>query len=199
MKTTSSKKLILLLTLSLNGLWFCEHTITPPMRAFIPGKILINEVLYDPVGNNTGNQLIELKNIGDEPLELKGWWFCARQDYTQIPDVTIGPGEFLVAHIGVNGTSTAKDVYLPFMLTLQSITDLNLYRDGNFTNPGSMVHYVQWGSVPPTNRLSEAITAGLWTAGDFVPGVAESHSIEYDGSGNLSTDWIDQPNPTIGF
>ena len=85
------------------------------------------------------------------------------------------------------------------MLTLQSISDLNLYRDGNFTNPGSMVHYVQWGNVPPTNRLSEAITAGLWTGGDFVAGVVEGHSIEYDGSGNLSTDWIDQANPNIGF
>ena len=130
------------------------------------------------------------------PLPALPHW---RQDYAQIPDITMGPGEFLVVHIGVNGTNTTKDVYLPFMLTMQPISDLNLYRNSNFTNPGSMVHYVQWGNVPPTNRLSEALTAGLWTAGDFVPGIVEGHSIEYDGSGNLSTDWIDQPNPTIGF
>ena len=77
------------------GFWFCEHQIEQPMQAPAPGKIVINEVLYNPVGSNAGNQLVELKNIGSEPVELNGWWFCARQDYAQIPNVTIGPGGFL--------------------------------------------------------------------------------------------------------
>jgi hypothetical protein len=182
-----------------NFLWFCAHEVNAPAQPPVPGKIVINEVLYDPIGDNAGNQLVELKNVGSEPVELEDWWFCARQDYAKIPNVTMAPGEFLVAHIGVNGTNTPTDVFLPFMLTLQSISDLGLYRNSNFTNPGSMVHFVQWGGVPPTNRQSEAVAAGLWTAGEFVAGVAEGSSIEYDGSGNSASDWFEQPNPNIGF
>ena len=54
------------------------------------------------------------------------------------------------------------------------------------------------GDVPPLGRQTEADAAGQWTAGKFVPTVAEGHSIEYDGDGNSSIDWSDQPNPTIG-
>ncbi len=191
-----TKSLLLLLSL---GLWHCSHKINQPMQPTLPGKIVVNEVLYDPTGSNSENQLVELKNIGSEPVELNGWWFCARQDYAQIPDVTIAPDVFLVAHIGATGTNTSTDVFLPFMLTLQSVSDLNLYRDGNFSNASSMVSFVQWGGVPPIGRESVAVAAGLWTSGDFVPGVAEGHSIEYDGNGNRADDWIDQANPTIGF
>ena len=181
------------------GFWFCEHQIEQSTQVHSPGKIVANEVLYNPVGSDAGNQLVELRNIGSEPVELNDWWFCARQDYAQIPNVTIEPGEFLVAHIGSNGTNTSSDVFLPSMLALQTVSDLNLYRDGNFTNPASMVHFVQWGEVPPVGRESEAVAAGLWTADDFVTSVSDGHSIEYDGVGFSSTDWKDQPNPTIGF
>ena len=202
MYRTSNRVLILMIFVTLMmsmGFWFCEHRIEQPMQAPTPGKIVINEVLYNPVGSNAGNQLVELKNIGSEPVELNCWWFCARQDYAQIPNVSIGSGEFLIAHIRTNGTNTSTDVFLPSMLILQSVSDLNLYRNANFTNPASIVHFVQWGGVPPFNRESEAVSARLWTAGDFIPGVADGHSIEYDGEGHSASDWFDQANPTIGF
>ncbi|MFQ5674792.1 MAG: lamin tail domain-containing protein [bacterium] len=191
--------LFLFLFMQTTSFWFCSHTVNAPVNPFVPSKIVINEVFYDPIGSNAGNQLVELKNIGSAPFDLDGWWLCARQDYAQIPKVTIQGGEFLVIHIGATGSNTTTDVYLPFMLPLQSITDLNLYRNSNFSDPASMIHFVQWGGVPPTSRQSEALAKGLWTAGDFVPGVAEGHSIEYDGEGNTSNDWTDQATPTIGF
>ncbi|RMD65121.1 lamin tail domain-containing protein [Candidatus Parcubacteria bacterium] len=179
--------------------WFCSHDVNAPAASSTPGEIVLNEILYDPVGLNAGNQLVELKNLGAEPVELSGWWLCARQDYAQIPKTSVPAAGFLVIHIGAQGANTSSDVFLPFMLPLQSVSDLALYRDANFSNPASMIHFVQWGGVPPTNRESEAVTKGLWTKGDFVPSVQEGHSIEYDGEGNTSGDWIEQTNPTIGF
>lgn len=189
----------ILFLLVLLTIWGCNHENNAPMQVPVPGKIVINEVLYDPVGNNAGHQLVELKNIGTEPVELNDWWFCARQDYSQIPNVTLDGGSYLILHIGDNGTNTPTEVFLPTMLTLQSISDLNLYDNPDFCNPGSMVHFVQWGGVPPTSRESEAVDAGFWTANDFVPGVSEGHSIEYTGTGNASADWFEQSNPSIGF
>jgi len=162
-------------------------------------QVIINEVMYDPVGADAGKQLVELKNIGTVFIDLSGWWLCARQDYAgPFPDVTLAPGALIVCHIGAAGTDSKQDLYFPFMLPMQTISDFNLYLNPIFSNPSSMVSFVQWGGVPPVNRQTEAVTAGLWTAGDFVPLVPEGHSMEYDGSGKKSTDWYDQPNPSIG-
>ncbi len=35
--------------------------------------ILINEVLYDPIGADLGNEWIELYNLSDSPIDLTGW------------------------------------------------------------------------------------------------------------------------------
>ena len=177
--------------------------ISPTATLWAQGQMVINEVLYDPVGANTGTQLVELKNIGNAPVNIGGWWFCARQDYSQIDAVApagpiVPPDSFLVAHIGANGTNTQRDVYLPFMVTLQSVSDLNLYLTGNFGDPTQMVDFVQWGGVPPVGRENEAVQASQWVAGQFVPSVpGEGISINYDGTGDSANDWY-WTAPSIG-
>jgi len=54
------------------------------------------------------------------------------------------------------------------------------------------------GDVPPLGRQTEADAAGQWTAGKFVPTVAEGHSISYDGVGNSAGDWYDDATRTLG-
>lgn len=191
-------KRIVLVVSVISVLSACSHEIPLPPQPTVPGRIVINEVLFNPAGSNAGNQLVELRNVGSEAVELNGWWFCARQDYAQIPALTIGPGQFLIVHIQANGTNSPTDVFLPTMLSLQPISDLNLYRDANFINPASMVHFVQWAGVPAIGRQSEAVSAGLWTAGDFVFDVREGHTINYDGDGTNSNDWL-EADPTMGF
>ncbi len=160
---------------------------------------VVNEVLYDPVGANGGNQLIEIKNIGDATADIGGWWFCHRFSYTQIPTgVTIPAGGIIVIHVGKSGTNTSTDIFISSMGSLNaSASDLSFYSNSSFSNPSSIRDFVQWGSSG-NGRESVAVSAGIWTAGDFVTNVAEGHSIEYDGDGNSSADWSDQPEPTIG-
>ena len=161
--------------------------------------IVINEVLYDPLGTDLGNQLIELKNTGTAIGDIGGWWFCYRFEYYDIPeDVSIEPGAFLVIHLGTTGDNSATDIYIQFASALNAnSSDLSLYLDGNFTSPSSMIDFVQWGSGG-NGRESVAVAAGIWMEGDFVPDVQEGHSIAYDGSGDTSADWCDDSTPAIG-
>ena len=151
---------------------------------------VLNEVLYDPVGANAGNQLIEIKNIGDATADIGGWWFCNRLSYTQLPTgVTIPAGGIIVIHVGSSGTNTSTDIFLSSMVSLNtSASDISFYFNSTFTSSSSIRDFVQWGSGG-NGRESVAVNAGIWTAGDFIPNVAEGHSIEYDGDGNSSSDW----------
>ena len=161
---------------------------------------VLNEILYDPTGENSGNQLIEIKNIGDATADISGWWFCTLAlQYTQLPSgVTIPAGGIIVIHVGGSGTNTSTDIFLSSMSSLStSASDLSFYVNNSFTSSSSIRDFVQWGSGGK-GRESVAVSAGIWTAGTFVPDVADGHSIEYDGSGNSPSDWIDQPVPTIG-
>ncbi|TFB08757.1 choice-of-anchor D domain-containing protein, partial [Candidatus Marinimicrobia bacterium MT.SAG.2] len=127
------------------------------------------------------------------------WWFCNRLSYTQLPTgVTIPAGGIIVIHVGSSGTNTSTDIFLSSMVSLNtSASDISFYFNSTFTSSSSIRDFVQWGSGG-NGRESVAASAGIWTAGDFIPNVAEGHSIEYDGDGNSSSDWSDQPEPTIG-
>jgi len=162
--------------------------------------IVINEVLYDPPGKDAGNQLIELKNTGTASGGIGGWWICYRFEYYEIPTgVSIEPNAFLVIHLGATGDNTATAVYIQFASALDTTSsDLGLYLDSNFASPSSMVDFVQWGGSG-NGREFEAVIAGIWQEGDFVPDIQEGHSIAYDGSGNTSADWCDDSTPTLGM
>ena len=76
-----------------------------PEATWVPGRVVINEVLirphYDWEGTgevSTGDEFIELHNLGPYPVFLRGWVLDDRQDagsspYT-IPGITISPGGF---------------------------------------------------------------------------------------------------------
>ena len=49
---------------------------------------------------------------------------------------------------------------------------------------------------PPQETV--AVSKGIWTAGDFVPTVANGNSIEFDGVGVSAGAWFDQATPNFG-
>jgi hypothetical protein len=65
-------------------------------------NLRINEIHYHPLddGNDENNdgeyEFIELKNIGDETLDLSGMYFSRGITYSFPNDATIGPGGFIV-------------------------------------------------------------------------------------------------------
>ena len=154
------------------------------MPSILDAQVKINEVLY-----SASDDQIELKNFGTSSVDVSGWWFCSRFSYTQLSGMTIVSGSLNIspgAILALSGISLDD-----------SSADLGLYTIGDFASSSAMEDYVQWGSSGQA-RESVAVGKDIWTAGDFVSTVDSGNSIEYDGDGNSSGDWDDQPIPTIG-
>lgn len=84
----------------------------------VSGKIIISEILPDPVGKDSDLEWIELQNISDSPIDLSGWILDKKTQY-QIPEATIlGPGQFLVlkrteTKISLSNDGDSLDLYFP--------------------------------------------------------------------------------------
>ncbi|MBI1929844.1 T9SS type A sorting domain-containing protein [Candidatus Poribacteria bacterium] len=169
------------------GAWFDQPT--PNFGTFGPKatapSVVINEVDYRV------NDRIEFKNLSPNSIDISKWWVCSLQDYIQIADMEVVTGS-------TNLQPGATVVVSGFFLD-DTAADLGLYSDGDFLNPARMESFVQWGSsIGQRGREPVAVQKGIWKAGDFVPLVANGHSIEYKGPGTFSDAWFDQPSPTLG-
>ncbi len=60
------------------------------------GKVLINEIYYEPPDETRLEEFIELFNSGDGPADISGWYFSEGISYTFPADTVLGPGEYLV-------------------------------------------------------------------------------------------------------
>jgi hypothetical protein len=81
-----------------------QFTTLPPMAAGVVDNLRITEIMYNPLGDGTGGykgddfEYIELKNIGDETLDLSGVSFTAGITFAFGTSAikTLGPGEFVL-------------------------------------------------------------------------------------------------------
>jgi hypothetical protein len=161
-----------------------ENVLTVPMEQ--RRSIVLNEVQFGNLDR------VEIFNNGDVTVDLSTYWMCLGPGrYGQIGNLTalsgtpeLASGEFLV-------------LQLDGSLAMDNDEGLGLYSMQAFTNPDALVDFVQWGTGG-SPRENVAVEAGIWTAGDFVPSVGESASIEYDGEGDASTDWAEEAIPSLG-
>jgi CotH kinase protein/Lamin Tail Domain/Carbohydrate binding domain len=115
------------------------------------GKIVINEIMYDPIVPNA--QFVELyNNSANQTFDLSGWQLQGLS-YTFPNGSIIGPTNYLV--LAQNGAAFAgtygatKPVFDTFDGTLQPGQILSLVQpEGNGTN-NLVVTEVQYDSVPP--------------------------------------------------
>ncbi len=98
---------------------------------------------------------IQLTNTTDTELDINGWVMCNFPNYAPISGIDpIAAGETVTV------TST---VAIP-----PSDGELAIYIAEDFTNPASIVTYVEWGSDGHT-RSSVASAAGVWTGPALSP------------------------------
>lgn len=140
----------------------------------LKSQVVINEVIYSP------SQTVELKNLGSSNVDVSSYWLCTFPAYAQVSGLTVlsgntmlGPGELLVLS---GHTYNAAD------------DELGLYTSSGFANSNNIIDYVEWGSTGHA-RSTVAQMAGIWSSGDFVNDVTGTGSLEYDGSGESSSDW----------
>lgn len=145
--------------------------------------LVINEV--NPDGR------VEIKNAGTLSIDISSHWLCQFPSYGIIGSMVIDCGGDLILDPG-------EIVTLQSGISLNSADgELALYDSQSFTSSSAIVDYVQWGSAGH-QREAVAVSAGIWTAGDFVPAFASTNVIEYDGMGDMSTDWSeDLPSPCM--
>lgn len=180
----------------------------PALLLILPGivppeaAVVINEVIVNPVGPDSGAQLVELYNTDPVPVDIGKWNLCIRTVYKSFPKKTLIPGGgTLLVHLNADGASTPTDFYTGPYVDLHTTDSIGLYGRittmADFGNPAFIQDYVQWGGSG-TAREDVAAAAGLWMAGDFAALPPEGHSLSYLGSGIGSANWIDEALPTPG-
>jgi hypothetical protein len=62
----------------------------------VAGDVIITEIHYNPSGPDEQREFIELKNAGDEAIDVSGWQFTNGVSYTFPNGTVLDPGEFFV-------------------------------------------------------------------------------------------------------
>ena len=173
-----------------------RYTLSTPVS-----DIVINEVFY--LGNVAVDDWIELRNSGNDIIDVASLWFCARFSYKQLGTLTILQGDDYVM--------TPNEVLvLQAWTNLNNSSDLGLYVSTAFPSSSAMRDFVQWGSSTGVGRRSSVeFGAGLWsrtssTVYDFVPTAPAGESLAYQGTNGggglltLSSDFQNGP-PSQGM
>lgn len=145
--------------------------------------IVINEIVDD--------NMVEILNVSNNTIDVSGFWFCQFPDYQGIGnlidicggDLLLDPGEILAIETTLINFNSADG-------------ELGLYSEFGFDDPDNILDYVEWGSTGH-ERSSVAVNASIWTDGDFAPAWTSGNALQYDGTGDSSTDWAESETTSI--
>ncbi len=126
-----------------------ETTVPDTTPSIAAGGLIIESVDFD-----TG--VMTLLNTGDSGYDTTGHWICNRPRYADVESVSVAPGAMFEVDVSGIGVRAGDG-------------EIGLYASNDFGNPDDIVAYVQWGSSDH-GRASVAVSAGIWTEGDALPG-----------------------------
>lgn len=125
---------------------------------------------------NFSNSEIVITNVGTSAGSLAGYQICQRPNYSQVGDVTLGPGESTTIEASVVSGFDPGD------------GELGLYMSGQFDNSADIASYVEWGRSGH-GRSSTAVAAGIWSADSFVATTADTAAISTDAAATSPDEW----------
>lgn len=171
---------------------------------FIPkmvfGSVVINEVLYNAEGNDTGKEYVILYNNGDLAVDLTNWDLDpSSANYFTIPSFILNAKSSVVIHI--NGSGINSNTYI-YTGTLSNMKDsegpIALFNSTSHTI-ATLIDYIEYGAGNQVNE-SKAVSARIWTADAFIPNISTpGKAIKLQTTGvdnNSPSDWI-ETNPSI--
>ncbi|HOZ16449.1 MAG TPA: lamin tail domain-containing protein [Candidatus Portnoybacteria bacterium] len=158
------------------------------------GSVVINEVFYNPGETDTGLEYIVLYNNGSEPYSLNNYCLYAAGKHYIINSLTINPNNSTIIHWNADGTNTSTDIYTGKSLKNMSNTSgvVSLSSSDQHTS-STIKDYIRYGTTVKTWE-NDAVSAGIWTTGSFIPNVQEGKAIKLIINGvdnNLPSDWIE--------
>jgi hypothetical protein len=116
---------------------------------------------------------IQISNVGNAAGDPGGHWLCQRPAYYEIPSVALGPGQSVWVAADkddlqfVGAVVAAVDAAGTLGRLAASSGEVALYAGRDFSDPGAIVDYVEWGTSGH-GRSGVAVDAGIWPAGGFV-------------------------------
>jgi hypothetical protein len=166
-------------------------------------SVVVNEVMFDPLGTDTGLERIELYNSGTVPENISGWAiYPDGVGYIIFPQNTSISGKgFLLIYLRISGTNTSTDFYFPQASgNLGNTSGSVVLFSGEPRGKDTIKSFVEWGKEGQTWE-STASSSGLWTKGTFVTGYSEGNSIGLIADGNTNggvSAWKVFSGPTPG-
>lgn len=155
-------------------------------QAVSPDHLLISEVMYDPAAPEPGAEWIELFAPGGVSASLGGWRLRDNSAEDALPDVQIGPGEYVVVTDDEAAFRQANPGFAGRLIGLGSPIGNGLSNSGDalaLVEPGgAVVDAISYGSdgsafsppcpdVPEGQSLGRTSTASDGdTAADWAPG-----------------------------
>jgi len=142
------------------------------------GAVVLNEVMADPAGADTGNEWIELVNQGATALDLNGWTLedGVRVRHVFAPGSVVGPGRSVVvfdsgSHPEVPGALVASTGALALNNGAETVS---------LRTPSGVLHdQVSWTAAPSGSSQSRAVdgdTDAALVAHELVPGAVGGSS-----------------------
>jgi len=101
------------------------------LSRIISGQVVFNEVLFDPAGNESHDEFVELVNISGQLVDLSGWQFSDSSATDELTDAGEGliaqPYQYIVILDGSYfGNSTAYENRIPENALIITISDNSL-------------------------------------------------------------------------
>lgn len=165
---------------------------------FIPrivfGSVVINEVFYNPVGTDTNKEYIIIYNNGDESYPLNNYCLYAGGKHFVIPSFSLTSKQSVIIHWNTDGVNTSTDLYTGKTLENMGNTSdvVALFSTHDKHDASTIIDYLRYHTTTKTEVKtweSAAVSAGIWTAGNFIPNVLEGKTIK------LKTDGLDTNSP----
>ncbi|MBN1356621.1 lamin tail domain-containing protein [bacterium] len=154
--------------------------------------IMINEVFSDPEGADTGLEFIELHNSGDTPADLTGYDLKPDDSgYYTFPPFVLNSGANVIVHVNTSGTDTETDLFTGPDANMGNTSGFVVLFDSDTHGVDTIVDYMEYGAGGQSWE-SAAVSAGIWTAGDFAGSAPEGMSLNLCPNGhdtNSSADW----------
>ena len=151
--------------------------------------ILINEVMFDPEGEDLGKEWIEIYNPGNATVNLSGWKLMNKQyvSYT-IQDFSITKRSLFVIYF-TTGTNNTTAVFSGINITFLNNTNESLLLNNS---KNKTIDFLCWGGASSLGKIAE--NNGHWLDGTYISlsGYVEGNTIARDINStdtNTLNDW----------
>jgi hypothetical protein len=131
-------------------------TNAPPLQS----AIVINEIMYHPITEDSDDEFVELHNLGREAVNLEGWRLNDGIEFTFPPRTTVPAGGYLVVARNADRLQSANPQLGP--------TNLVGNYTGNLANRGERLALERPENLVSTNAAGASITNRVFVVVDEV-------------------------------